>query len=84
MLLFCTFCNYLVVFPREFLGAHHHVVHAPTTKRHIPSADELCRTAGVLSSVPPEQPMALLSSLQLAVVHIVFMTDRSFTDVDAH
>lgn len=40
--------------------------------------------AGLLSSVPPEQPMVLLSSLQLAVVHIVFMTGRSFTDVDAH
>lgn len=46
MPLFCTCCNYLVVFPREFLGVRHHVIHAPTTRRCILSADELCRTAG--------------------------------------
>lgn len=44
MPLFCTYCIYLVVFPREFLGAHHCVMHV--TRRCIPSADELCRTAG--------------------------------------
>lgn len=38
--------------------------------------------AGLLSSFPPEQPTVLLSSLQLVVEHIVFMTDRSFTSVD--
>ena len=38
--------------------------------------------AGLLSSLPPDQPVVLLSSLQFAVVHIVFVTDRSFTGVD--
>lgn len=38
-------------FPREFLGAHHHVMHAPTIRRCILSADKLCRTIFLLDFV---------------------------------